>query len=105
MSFRALRRSRLLAGLLLLASPAAAGTILPVLHPCPVDMPWLAQAQHPAAGHAGHGVHQVVPQDAPAEAHHGTTCNCIGSCTAASFALAPIAHQVAARVPLTPSIP
>jgi hypothetical protein len=50
-------------------------------------------------------VHQVVPQDAPAEAHHGTTCNCIGSCTAASFALAPIAHQVAARVPLTPSIP
>lgn len=62
----------MLAFLLLAASPAAGGTVLPALHPCPVDMPWLAQA---SGEHAGHG------QDAgaPAQGAHHDSCSCIGS--------------------------
>jgi hypothetical protein len=73
------RRSRLIAGLLFAASPAIGGTVLPAIHPCPVDAPWLAR--HSAGAHTGHhGGH-----DAPAG--RGETCHCIGSwLTGAAFA-------------------
>lgn len=64
----------MLALLLLAASPAAGGTVLPALHPCPVDMPWLAQAQVPAE-HAGHG--QSSQDHGPGTQHN--SCSCIGS--------------------------
>jgi hypothetical protein len=68
-----MRRSRLIAGLLLAASPAIGATVLPAVHPCPVDAPWLVQ--HASSAHAGHhGGH-----DAPASKGHGATCHCIGS--------------------------
>jgi hypothetical protein len=38
---RLLRRSRLLALVLLLATPALGGAWLQAFHPCPVDTPWL----------------------------------------------------------------
>jgi hypothetical protein len=79
------RRSRLLAGLLLVASPAAAGTALPVLHPCPVDAPWLADSQ-PAESHAGH---HGSGQQTSSENQHSNSCSCIGGCTAGIALLAP----------------
>ncbi len=51
---------------LLLAAPGLGGTWLSVAHPCPVDMPWLAQGGH--AGHGartGHGHGQTLPPDPP----------------------------------------
>lgn len=69
----ALRRSRLLAAFLVLASPALGGTLLTAIHPCPVDTPWLAhhhQAQSQGGHHGSHGV--------PASSKD-TTCHCIGS--------------------------
>jgi len=70
-------RSRLTSLLLLLASPAVGGTVLPVAHPCPVDAPWLAQAASGGHEHSGH--HQK--SDTPAK-HAGHTCTCPGACTA-----------------------
>ena len=68
----ALRRSRILALLLFAASPAVGGTVLPAIHPCPVDAPWLAR--HAPSGHAGHQGH-----GSPVGTHHNETCHCIGS--------------------------
>lgn len=74
----------MLALLLLAASPAAGGTVLPALHPCPVDMPWLAQAG--ASGeHAGHGQHA----DDPAQGAHHDSCSCIGSWLSGTTAAPP----------------
>jgi len=72
--------------MLFLASPGAAGTLLPVLHPCPVDAPWLAELHHASGEHAGHHAHQ---SQAPAAGHHGASCTCIGSCLAAGAAAPP----------------
>jgi hypothetical protein len=92
------RRSRLLAVLLLAASPAAAGTLLPAIHPCPVDSPWLAEreaATH-SAGHHGAG-HRASP------GHQHQVCHCIGNCVAGLAALAPAARGAStAPVAATP---
>lgn len=69
---RLLRRSRLLALVLLLATPAFGGAWLQAIHPCPVDTPWLEQHGH------GH--------------EHGATskaegCHCVSSCSASSVAV------------------
>lgn len=63
---------RLLSLLLLLASPAVGGTVLPALHPCPAEAPWTAAAGDSHAGHEGH-------DQPPAPASHD--CRCISSCT------------------------
>lgn len=99
MILAALRRSRLLAGLLLVASPAGAGTLLPVVHPCPVDAPWLI----PHAASAAHAGHHGGAQAAPAAEHHDHTCSCIGSCTAAAALLAPGAAFAAAPLANPPA--
>lgn len=75
-------RSRLASFLLLLASPAVAGTVLPVAHPCLVDSPWLAQAPEAGGGHEGH--HQA---QSPDQSDH--TCTCPSACTAATVVAAP----------------
>jgi len=79
-----MRRSRLLAALLLAASPAAAGTLLPAIHPCPVDSPWLAEdaAASPHAGHHAAG-HRASP------GHQHQVCHCIGHCLTGLAALLP----------------
>lgn len=89
-----LRRSRLLALLLFAASPAIGGTVLPAIHPCPVDAPWLAQ--HVAGAHAGHhGSHGT-----PAGKGHSETCHCIGSWLSGT-AVAPPQSPVVVRQILT----
>jgi hypothetical protein len=56
-----MKRTRLASLLLLLASPALGGTLLPVLHPCPVDAPWTLAG----GDHADHGNHHPAPAQAP----------------------------------------
>lgn len=71
-------RSRLVSLLLLLASPAVGGTVLPVAHPCPVDAPWLAAGSHGAThGHSGHHDQSHTPTN-----RSGHTCTCPGTCAA-----------------------
>lgn len=88
--------ARLLASLLLIASPAVGGTLLPLAHPCPVDAPWLAEPDaHPeaGAGHHGHHVPATASSDAPTGVPAGhdshTDCSCIGMCAAPAVLLAP----------------
>jgi len=79
--FRTFRRSRMLAVLLLLATPALGGAWLQAVHPCPVDTPWL---EHHGQGHD----HEAASK--------GAACHCVGSCSAASMAaLPPVAVGVA----------
>jgi hypothetical protein len=87
---RILRRSRLFALTLLLATPALGGAWLQAVHPCPVDAPWLA-AQ---GGHGGehHGT--------PADASQG--CHCVGSCSIAAGA--PLAQPLETPVAITSTV-
>lgn len=89
MKLQGLRRSRLLAGLLFVASPAMGGTLLPAIHPCPVDAPWLAHLA--PAGTAGGHHHHATHGDAPAGKQQHQTCHCIGSWSAGT-AVAPPAQ-------------
>ncbi len=76
-----LRRCRALALALLLAAPGLGGTWLSLAHPCPVDMPWLAQTDHGVHGaQASHG-----HGDAPAGS--SSSCSCVGACHGGGLAL------------------
>ena len=90
-----MRRSRLLAALLFAASPAAGGTLLPAIHPCPVDSPWLAHHAAPAS-HVGH---HAGEHGTPASGHQRDVCHCIGTCLA-GFAAAPLPQGVVQVVTL-----
>lgn len=93
----ALRRSRLLAALLVIASPAMGGTLLTAIHPCPVDTPWLAHHQDGAkAGH--HGNHGT-----PAGTKESQTCHCIGNWLTGGAITPPL--PVLAVAPVRPPIP
>jgi hypothetical protein len=94
-----LRRCLTVRAVLLLASPALGGTVLPAIHPCPVDMPWLAtpDAQVAQAGHHAGGAHH-----APGAGHHGETCRCIGTCLIAPAVAAPTSRSIAVTVTLVP---
>ena len=86
---RVLRRCRALALTLLLATPGLGGTVLSVAHPCPVDMPWLAGAEH--STHAtqpshGHG-------DTPASSSN--SCSCVGLCQGGTAVLLPATAHAA----------
>jgi hypothetical protein len=91
-----LRRSRLALAVLLALSPAGLGTILPVLHPCPVDAPWLSGQAQTAGHHAHHDT------DSPSATEH--TCTCVGSCVSSAVPAVPVA-SILARVNDTPSLP
>ncbi|MEZ4585983.1 MAG: hypothetical protein R2909_06245 [Gemmatimonadales bacterium] len=78
---RSLRHSRLFSLLLLGASPGLGGVALPVLHPCPVDMPWMAGAE--AGSGAGHH-HETAPEQGGT---HAGTCQCLGACQVSSAAV------------------
>ena len=110
------RRLHSLAFLLVLASPGIGGVALPVLHPCPVDLPWLAGAEtghpgagdvHHVAGHQGHGGQQA-PQDQQGRGgagDHGDgaahLCSCMGSCCPGAMVDPPSASRLFLRsVPL-----
>ena len=88
---RLLRRSRLLALLLLLAAPAVGGAWLQAVHPCPVDTPWLAAHDGEHTDHQDHAT--------------STGCHCVGSCAGVSVAIVPAAPVLAARAIPTPLAP
>jgi hypothetical protein len=81
------RRSRIVTGFLLLASPGGLGMVLPVAHPCPVDAPWLAQAQ-PAGTPPQHRHHDPAPGRTPDH-----TCVCIGSCLSSALPSGVTGHE------------
>ena len=80
---KVLRQCRALALTLLLAAPGLGGTWLSVAHPCPVDMPWLAEA---------HGDHSAQSPHSHGDTSSGSTtsCNCVGACHGAAATLAPV---------------
>jgi hypothetical protein len=88
-----IRRSRLVALLLLLLTPGLGGWAVQALHPCPADMPSAT-----AASRTGHdeGHHH---QGAPGHSGHSAECRCIGSCQAALVARTSDAPTVDAPIP------
>jgi hypothetical protein len=94
-----LRRLRWIAAFLIAASPALAGVVLPVLHPCPVDFPGLAAAasqqhQTPAAAHGSS--HQ--------DEHH-PVCHCPGCSQTPQLTLPAFDAPVAVLVDTPPTAP
>jgi hypothetical protein len=87
---RLFRRSRMLAVLLLLATPALGGAWLQAVHPCPVDTPWL---EHHGQGHD----HEAASK--------GAACHCVASCSAASMAALPPVAAAVAHVPAGVALP
>lgn len=80
------RMTRWLAALMLIASPALGGQVLPLIHPCAVET---AQT----AGHHG-GQHGADHQEsAPAD-----QCTCLGSCSVSALATVAPASIVATTV-------
>jgi hypothetical protein len=90
------RRWRLLALLLLLATPGVAGTVLEGVHPCPETAPASAAAE---MGHGAHGGEQESP------AHSGE-CHCLGACigAVATITFAPAVPTVAIQVVATAAV-
>jgi hypothetical protein len=74
---------RHVAALLLVASPAIGGQLLPLAHPCPVESPWVtgSVAEDPHAGH-GHAPRDATAPSPPSEQHNHAECTCIGACAA-----------------------
>lgn len=87
-----LRRSRLVALLLLLLTPGLGGWAVQALHPCPAAIPWAASA-------ADQRDHQDHHQSAPGDTGHEDECRCIGSCQAALAAGTGDAPTVDAPIP------
>src|SRR5918997_2176904 len=86
---RLLRQCRALAVTLLLAAPGLGGTWVSLAHPCPVDMPWLAAAEH-----ADHGAQTSHGHD-DTHGSSSSSCSCVGACQGGSAALtAPAAEAV-----------
>jgi len=91
MIYRRLRASRLAPLLLLLLSPALGGWAGAVLHPCPVDSPWLADSAHGTPAGSADQHHGTAQHGSPADADtHQGPCSCPGSCSPGSIA-APVA--------------
>ena len=83
------RTLRWLAALLLIASPAVGGQLMPLLHPCAVA----TAATDP---HHGHGSdHQQAPE--------GAQCTCIGSCQAPAVVAPPAGTILTAVVEALPN--
>jgi hypothetical protein len=75
---------RWLAAMLLIASPAVGGQLMPLLHPCAVE-------GAPGDAHQGHGAsHEQAPE--------GSQCSCIGSCQAPAVVAPPRAALITASV-------
>jgi hypothetical protein len=93
-----------IAALLIALSPALAGGLLPLLHPCPVDTPWLAAATDSAHGPSvtDHGPSQH------GSSHHGdhqSVCSCLGGCQIAQLVGPAVDAPVVALVHATPAAP
>jgi hypothetical protein len=124
--FARLRRLRVVSLLLALASPAIGGTVLPALHPCPVDEPWLAAAHVAHSAHRAHGTapdHAHAAGDgqhptastpsaratlaaaaAPAPHAHASHCHCISTCHSASALAAAATPSPSAALAAAPVV-
>jgi hypothetical protein len=91
-----MRRWRLLALLLLLATPGVAGTALEGVHPCPEAAPASVAAE---AGHGAHGGEQESPA-------HAGECHCVGACVGAvaTITFAPAVPTIAVQVVASPAV-
>jgi hypothetical protein len=76
-----LRQCRALALTLLLAAPGLGGTWLSVVHPCPVDTPWVAESHSDQGGQSSHS-------HGDTSSGSTTSCNCVGACQSAAATLA-----------------
>jgi hypothetical protein len=95
------RHRRWIAALLIAVSPAVTGGVVPVLHPCPVDAPWLAGAADcsggASAGETDHG-----------SSHHGgqhPVCHCPGSCNLAQLVTPAVDAPVTGLLHVSPVAP
>jgi len=71
-----LRRNRWFAALLVFASPAIGGQVMPILHPCPMHMAMMSMDMSgPMQSMPGH--HDQAPGD---QQQHHCDCTCIGCC-------------------------
>lgn len=108
MSITRLRRARVLGLLLALLTPALGGSVLRLVHPCPVEAPWTATATVAGGAHA-HGHHGEAPTDAPAHHDEGGDCQCVGACAVQAVAAAPAVSIAAVPAPsfaaATPPLP
>jgi hypothetical protein len=94
------RRRRWIAALLIALSPAFAGAALPLVHPCPVDAPWLA------AGIRAHGAsameHGASHHGSPHHSDQHGVCHCPGSCHVAQLATPPGDAPITALIHIAP---
>lgn len=84
---RFLRRSRLVAVLLLLAMPGTGGTLVQAAHPCADKAPWTVAADS-GGDHARHAPDAGQADDAGPGTHR---CECVGACASAAGAAGPAA--------------
>lgn len=80
------------AALLLLASPAFGGQVMPVLHPCPAE--GSGHHHQPDTPQVGHGHHDGGAESATADP--AASCTCIGSCSPSASLEPPVAGPLLA---------
>lgn len=71
--------------------PGLGGSVLAVLHPCPVGTPWMATtasadaATSASDAHDAHAHHAAAEAPAPESSSHqhadGASCSCVGACS------------------------
>lgn len=100
----ALRRMRWVTLLLLIASPAIGGQVLPLLHPCEVQVERVVEGDPALAPHDhGHGQHAPAPTESHS-GHEGDGCQCIGACHTPALLAAPAAAELAVMAVLPPEL-
>lgn len=98
----ALRRMRWVTLFLLIASPAIGGQVLPLLHPCEVQVERVVEGDPALAAH-DHGHHAPAPAQSHSE-HGGEGCQCIGACHTPALLAAPAAAELAVMAVLPPEL-
>lgn len=93
-----LRRHSWLAALLLALSPALAGTVLPLLHPCPVDAPWMAAASETAHGAMPGMPGMAMPEHGAPAPHAAHECSCVECCAVPPLVVPPAPAIAVAEV-------
>jgi hypothetical protein len=102
-----LRRMRWVTLLLLIASPAIGGQVLPLLHPCEVQVERILEGdqavQAAAHDHAGHSGATPAPTESHSE-HGDQGCQCIGACHTPAVLAAPASAELAVLAVLPPEL-
>jgi hypothetical protein len=100
----ALRRMRWVTLLLLIASPAIGGQVLPLLHPCEAQVERVIEGDQALASHDhGHSQHAPAPTESHSE-HGDQGCQCIGACHTPAVLAAPASAELAVLAVLPPEL-